>query len=260
MEFSIITPSYNQGGFIEDCIQSVLAQKNHELEHIVIDAGSTDETLAILKKYPHLKWISEPDEGMSDGINKGFAKATGRWLMWLNCDDYLLPGALDKVRHFLERNSSADLVHGDCLFVDEDKKVIRRKYDHSADEWTLFYCGCYIPSTTTFISSRVIEANHFISKQFRVCMDWEYYLRLMRAGFNFAYIAEPLAGFRWHGSNTSLVLESKAKSETKTLRQDHLRLTGRSSILAKPVILHLLIAVFKVVRVIKRYKTHAVLR
>ena len=75
MKFSIITPSFNQGRFLPDCVESVLSQSGVEFEHIVTDAGSTDETLDVLKRYPHLQWSSEPDQGMSDGLNKGFLKA-----------------------------------------------------------------------------------------------------------------------------------------------------------------------------------------
>ncbi len=94
IKVSIITPSFNQGRFLTDCIESVLAQVGVEVEHIITDAGSTDETIDVLNRYPHLKRKSESDKGMSDGINKGFLHASGDWVMWLNCDDYLLPGAL----------------------------------------------------------------------------------------------------------------------------------------------------------------------
>ena len=131
MKFSIITPSFNQGRFIADCIESVMNQAcdGIEVEHIVIDAVSTDKTIDVLNYYPHLNWTSEPDAGMSDGINKGFLKATGDWLMWLNCDDYLLPGALSKVADFIKQHPDVDVVHGDCAFIQEDKTLIRRKYD-----------------------------------------------------------------------------------------------------------------------------------
>ena len=89
-KISIVTPSYNSAKFIEDCIQSVLKQNYPNFEHIVIDGGSTDGTVEILKQYPHLKWISEPDEGQSDALNKGFKMAEGDILGWLNADDVYL--------------------------------------------------------------------------------------------------------------------------------------------------------------------------
>ena len=183
MKFSVITPSYNQGRFLPECVESVLSQSGVEVEHIVNDAGSTDDTLDVLEGYPHLKWTSEPDAGMSDGINKGFLKATGDWLMWLNCDDYLLPGTLAKVAEFIEKNPDVDVIHGDCVFVREDKTVIRRKYDHPVDEYTLLFAGCFIPSTSTFLKRRIIEEGNLLNISYKVCMDWEYYLRLIRGGF-----------------------------------------------------------------------------
>jgi glycosyltransferase involved in cell wall biosynthesis len=96
IKISVITPSFNQGRFLSECIESVQTQTGVDVEHIITDAGSTDETLDVLNRYPHLKWSSESDEGMSDGINKGFLNASGKWVMWLNCDDYFLPGALEK--------------------------------------------------------------------------------------------------------------------------------------------------------------------
>lgn len=95
---SIITPSYNQGKFIEETIQSVLNQDYPNIEYIVIDGGSTDNTIDILKKYEgRLRWISEPDKGQSDAINKGFAMARGSMMAWLNSDDTYLPGTVNKV-------------------------------------------------------------------------------------------------------------------------------------------------------------------
>lgn len=260
MKFSIITPSFNQGSYIKDCIESVLSQEGIEFEHIVVDAGSTDDTLEILGKYSHLRWTSEPDEGMSDGINKGFLKATGDWLMWLNCDDYLLPDALKRVSDLIAKDPTADIIHGDCLFVDKDKRVIRRKFDHPIDQWTLFYCGCYVPSTSTFLRSGIIDQGQLVSTHYRVCMDWEYYLRLLRNGFKFSYLPEALAGFRWTGENTSIVLEKKARAEKRLLRAEHLRETGRSYFLSSPIVLPFLIFGFRILRVWKRLKIHRVLR
>ena len=91
---SVVTPSYNQGRYIEETIQSVLNQDYFRIEHIVVDGGSTDETLSVLKKYPHLKWVSEPDRGQSHAINKGFQIAKGEIAAWLNSDDTYLPGAV----------------------------------------------------------------------------------------------------------------------------------------------------------------------
>jgi glycosyltransferase involved in cell wall biosynthesis len=256
MKFSIITPSFNQGRFLPDCVESVLSQSGVEFEHIVTDAGSTDETLEVLKRYPHLLWTSEPDQGMSDGINKGFLKATGDWLMWLNCDDYLLPGVLQKVADHIARYPEDDVVHGDCLFVNENKSLIRRKYDHPVDEEMLLFVGCYIPSTSTFFRRSVIGSGNLLDVKYRVCMDWEYYLRLMRNGFRFGYLPEAIAGFRWHGSNTSVVQVQRRLEEAMMLQREHISIRKMPSWLGNRHVLQLLRKIFQVRRIARRKRIH----
>lgn len=227
MKFSIVTPSFNQGRFIRDCLESVKTQTGVEWEHLVQDAGSTDETHAVLREYPHLQVSSEPDAGMSDGINRGFRKATGDWVMWLNTDDYLLPNALEKVAAFAARHPEADVIYGDCLFVDEQKRTLRRKREHRFDFSILLFYGCYIPSTSTFINRRIINAGHLLEVGYKVCMDFEYYVRLSRLGYHFAYLPAALAAFRWHETNTSSVQLQRRREERLRVQQEHLVLAGR---------------------------------
>jgi glycosyltransferase involved in cell wall biosynthesis len=256
MKFSIITPSFNQGRFIVDCIESVLSQTGVEYEHIVTDAGSTDETLDVLKHYPHIRWTSEPDAGMSDGINKGFLQATGDWVMWLNCDDYLLPGALAKVAAFIRQHQEANIVHGDCIYVKEDKTPIRRKYDTTIDEWDLLFVGCCIPSTSTFYCREIIEAGHLLDVGYRNCMDWEYYLRLMRLGYRYRYLSEALAGFRWYDESTTLKHWQRMIDEGLKCQREHLDERKLPAMLKNAAVLKILRKVFQVRRVIKRLAAH----
>ncbi|HMR66226.1 MAG TPA: glycosyltransferase family 2 protein, partial [Anaerolineae bacterium] len=113
-KISIVTPSYNQADYLEATIQSVLAQVYPAVEHIVIDGGSTDTTLKILRKYERiLQWLSEPDQGQAEAINKGFTKSTGEIVAWLNSDDIYLPGALHRVANFFSQHPEIDVVYGD---------------------------------------------------------------------------------------------------------------------------------------------------
>lgn len=228
MKFSIITPSYNQGRFVRDCIESVRAQTGVTWEHIVQDAGSTDETLAVLKEYPHLQVTCEKDRGMSDGINRGFRKATGDWVMWLNTDDYLLPGALAHVAEFAAKKPTTDFIYGEALFVDEQKTLIRHKREHRFDFNVLLYYGCYIMSTAAFIRRDVLTAGHLLNEDYRVCMDFEYYVRLARLGYRFDHLPQPLAAFRWHETNTSTVQLQRRLQERVRVQQEHLKLSGRT--------------------------------
>jgi len=251
LKFSIVTPSLNQGRFIRDCIESVRAQTEVETEHIVQDAGSTDETLAVLKEYPHLKVAVEKDQGMSDGINRGFLRATGDWVMWLNTDDYLLPGALAKVARFAGEHPNEHLIYGECVFVDEFKKVLRRWVGHPFEFNMLLLCGCYIPSTATFLRRAIIEAGHLVDLDYRVCMDYEYYLRLSHAGYRFGYLPEALACFRWHGANTSTVFAKRRWEERLQIQRRYLKLLNRSW-LGHELILRVLLRAYQVKRVARR--------
>lgn len=256
MKFSIITPSFNQGGFIADCIESVLAQDGIELEHIVTDAGSTDQTLEVLARYPHLKWTSEPDGGMSDGINKGFRQATGDWLMWLNCDDYLLPGALKHVADYIRSHPEADVVHGDCIYVKEDKTPMRRKYDTPVDERDLLFVGCVIPSTSAFYRREIVASGHLLDVGYRNCMDWEYYLRLMRLDYRFGYVPEALAGFRWYEESTTQKHWQRMIDEGLKAQRDHLTARGYPSWLGNASLLKVMRKLYQVRRVVKRFGVH----
>ena len=227
-----------------------------DFEHIVADAGSTDETLDVLKRYPHVQWTSEPDGGMSDGINKGFQRATGDWVMWLNCDDYLLPGALQKVAVHATAHPDADVIHGDCVYVKEDKNPIRRKLDTPVDEWDFLFVGCCIPSTSTFYQAEIIRQNHFLDVDYRNCMDWEYYLRLMRLGYRFSYLADALADFRWYEDSTTQKHWQRMMDEGLRCQREHIEKRGLPNWLGNATLLKGLRKAFQMRRVAKRVLTH----
>ena len=121
---SIITSSYNQGEFIERTIESVLAQRYPDFEHIVVDGMSTDATPEILARYPHLHVIREPDNGQADAINKGFRRATGDILCFLNSDDTFMPGALARVAREIDPARARHVVLGRCRFIDENDRFL----------------------------------------------------------------------------------------------------------------------------------------
>jgi glycosyltransferase involved in cell wall biosynthesis len=204
LSLSVITPSYNSAEFIEDAILSVAHQEGVVVEHIVIDNASTDSTLEIVKRHPEVQWLSERDCGQSDAINKGFRRATGDLVGWLNADDYYLPGGLEAIARAAQEHPEADVIYGDCVFVDSTGKIVRSKVEHDFDRAVLMYFGCYIPSTSTFFRRRIIDSGWLLDCEYRVCMDFEYFARLAHAGFTFHYVPQFIAAFRWHGSNVSL--------------------------------------------------------
>jgi glycosyltransferase involved in cell wall biosynthesis len=210
-KISIVTPSLNMGRFIEDAILSVVKQGYPNFEHIVVDACSGDNTLAVLRSYPHLRWISEPDAGMSDALNKGFRMATGDLVGWLNADEYYLPGAFHAVGRIAMENPGADILYGDSIFVDEEGRLQRAKTAHEFSFTILLYYGCFIPTDATFLRRHFIEKGFFIDTNYRVVMDFEYFVRCAASGKHFKYINRLLGTFRWQGSNLSLQDEKRRK-------------------------------------------------
>ena len=201
MKISIITPSFNQGRFIEDAIRSVLDQHYPDVEHIVVDNCSGDETLNILRKYPHVRWISEPDHGQSHALNKGFRMATGEVLAWLNCDDFYLPGAFHAAAQALS-DPAVDGVYSDLQFCDVDGKIIKHYQSHRPARFlSLFHA--FISSECFFFKRRVMEGID-ISEDLHYCMDQEFAANLLYHDYNLRYLKASFAVFRWQGANKSL--------------------------------------------------------
>jgi glycosyltransferase involved in cell wall biosynthesis len=173
------------------------------LEHLVIDGGSTDHSAEVVARFPHARWSQEADKGMSDAINKGFEQAQGDWVMWLNADDRLTPGALAEMLNYLKK-SQADVVYGNWNFVDEAGHFLRRV---RAPKWSPFvhvHHQCYIGSTAAFYRrTSVIEEGHRLREDFRYVMDGEFYARLDAAGKRFEHVPVTAADFRLHGANAS---------------------------------------------------------
>ncbi len=203
MHFTIITPNLNYGRFLGECLASVAAQEGVALEHLIMDGGSSDESAEVAARFGHASWCQAPDKGMSDAINQGFARAKGDWVMWLNADDRLKPGALAATLVFLE-NSQADVVYGDWDFVDEAGGLLRHV---RVPRWSLFvhvHHHCYVGSTAAFYrKSSVIAAGCRLRDDFRYVMDGEFYARLDAAGKRFQHVPLNVADFRLHGGNAS---------------------------------------------------------
>jgi glycosyltransferase involved in cell wall biosynthesis len=201
-KISIISPSYNQGQFIEEAIRSVLEQDYNNFEHIIIDGGSTDNTLEILKKYPHLIWISESDDGQSDAINKGFRKATGDIIGWLNTDDYYLPNTFSIVSKVLS-DEKVDAIYSNTRFVDTFGNITREMISPNSKKWaSLFYC--FIPSETFFFKREILRTGIFIDKHFHIAMDMEFFANLYYSGYRIQKVNAFFGHFRWHENNKSI--------------------------------------------------------
>lgn len=203
MRLTIITPSLNYGRFLGDCLESVNEQRGVVLEHLIIDGGSTDGSAEIVSRFPHATWIQEPDDGMSDAINKGFERARGDWTMWLNADDRLKPGSLSSLLPFLEQ-TGADVVYGNWNFINEHGDLIRRVKPPRWSSFVHVHHHCFIGSTAAFYRNKsVIDAGFRLRTDFKYAMDSEFYIRLARADLQFEHVPVDIAEFRLHGDNLS---------------------------------------------------------
>jgi glycosyltransferase involved in cell wall biosynthesis len=204
MTFTIVTASYNYGHYIGECLESVACQEGVTLEHLVMDAGSKDNTAEVVARFPHAQFFQEPDKGMTDGINKGFRKAKGEWVMWLNADDRLKPGALTAVKEFADKHPDADVIYGGWDYVDGEGKFMRQMRALPFDFRILVQQGCYIGSTACFYRrSTTLDQGHLLDDRFGYCMDGEYYARLAHLGKRFMPIPKILADFRLHDQSIS---------------------------------------------------------
>lgn len=189
-KFSVVTPTYNQGQFIEKTIDSVLSQGYPNLEFIVIDGGSKDETLSILNKYErHLAyWVSEPDRGQSHAINKGMMKATGDYLTWLNSDDWYLPGALRHMNEVFAANPGAGMAVGKGRIVDQAGKELNSISPTTEITletlFTWLTGGDFLQPSSVFTRSAWESAGQ-INEEIHIALDVDLWLRMAKAGVKF---------------------------------------------------------------------------
>ena len=180
-KITIVTPSYNQGQYIEQTIRSVILQNYPNLEYIVIDGGSTDNTIEILKKYDQFitYWVSEPDKGQSDAINKGITRATGDVFNWLNSDDYYSPNALLTVSELFMKNA-ANVVCTSCNYVDKQGNIIKvNPPTHIYPTWVETLGQAGINQLGMFFRLDRIKQLGGVNTHLHYSMDWEMWLRYL---------------------------------------------------------------------------------
>ena len=224
MKVSIVTPSFEQGRFIERTLQSVALQTGAEIEHVVFDGGSRDETVDILKSWTgRIKWWSEPDRGQTHAVNKGIDATDGEIIGWLNSDDIYYPSAVARVVEFFAANPDVDDVYGLADHIDEDDRSFE---DYPTEDWDFerLKSTCFICQPAAFFRRSVPARYGMLDEDLRYCMDYEFWLRLGKAGARFAHIEQKLAGSRLYATNKTLGSRVAVHSEINDVMK---RLFGR---------------------------------
>ena len=217
---SIVTPTYNMGRYLEETIQSVLSQSYPNIEYIVMDAGSTDQTLQILEKYRgRLEFHSGPDSGTADAINKGFARSRGSVFAYLNADDTYLPGAISTAMRALAAEPDLGMVYGDANWVDEAGRVLTpypvRPYDAA-----LLERECFISQPAAFIRREAFELAGRMDSKIRYAYDYELWIRISRL-YPMRKIDAVLATSRMHKENKTVGQRREVLEETLRVLESH---------------------------------------
>ena len=219
-KISVVTPSFNQAQFIEETIRSVLLQRYPNLEYIIIDGGSTDGSTEIIRKYePWISyWVSEPDNGQSEAINKGWRCSKGDILAWLNSDDTYEINALQEVANLLVEKSDISMVYGDCNIIDETGQFVMNAPTKSYDFKSLICNEWFIPQQSTFIRQEVFNKVGKLNEDLHLVMDWEYWSRIALKEFEIYYFTKTLANFRqYDGAKTFSQHELSAEEKLRVL-------------------------------------------
>lgn len=210
-KISIVTPSYNQAQFLERTILSVINQNYPNLEYIIIDGGSTDVSVDIIKKYEkHLAyWVSEKDSGQSEAINKGLKKATGEIYAYLNSDDLLEKNTLERIAQLFFTNNKIDLIYANAKIININNKLsgfcIALPFslkEHMAGVFA-------IPQQSAFWKKEVFEKIGGFNTENHTCMDGEFFAKASQLGFKFAYFDEIWSSFRIHSNSKTGVKDKK---------------------------------------------------
>ncbi len=239
---TVVTPSFNQGDFIDATIRSVLEQKYPKLQYLVMDGASTDRTLDVLRAHYNQKtgrtasagraesldgesvdftWTSAPDSGQADAINKGFSRTTGEVIAWLNSDDCYKPGAILAAAQYLRDHPEVALVYGDAEFIRSDGSYLCPCANTEPfDRHRLLHYSDYIVQPAAFFRRSAFEAVGGLDASLHYAMDYDLWLKLA-AKFKFAYVKQTWAQYRWAGENKSATGDWRRIEEVRKVARKH---------------------------------------
>lgn len=204
--FSIVTPSYNTGRHVADAIRSVLSQDYFDVDYVVMDGGSTDNTVEVLRSFgDRVRWVSDKDAGQSDAIRRGFSQTCGEILTWLNSDDVLAPGALRIVAEYFAGHPEVDLVYGDATYIDaQGKQIGRCVHVEPFSARRLFHYSDFIVQPAAFFRRSAYDAVGGLDPNLHYGMDYDLWLKLAKA-HKIAYLPMRLASYRWLTDNKTAI-------------------------------------------------------
>jgi len=214
MLVSIITPSFNQAKFLEETILSVLGQDYPGIEYIIVDGGSKDGSVEIIRQYEERLswWVSEPDLGQTDAINKGFSRAKGEILAWINSDDTYEPGAVSEAVDFLKKNPEVGLVYGDANFINAEGEVIGKFPSRQTDYKRLRRGYVHVAQQASFFRADLWKRVGPLDPSFYFAMDYDLWVRLARLA-PVSYFPRLWANFRLHGDAKTIAADDRCWPE-----------------------------------------------
>ncbi len=212
---SIITPSFNQGKYLERTIQSVLNQDYPNIEYFILDGGSVDQSVQIIKKYSDRLsgWVSQKDKGQTDAINRGFSLAKGEIFAWINSDDTLEPHAVSDAVSFLKANPSIGLVYGDCNFMNTEDKIIGKFDARQTDLKKLQRGYVHIPQQASFFRAGLWKKVEPLDDSFYFAMDYDLWVRLAKITKIQYFPGHTWGNFRLHADMKTILADDRCWKE-----------------------------------------------
>lgn len=227
---SIITPSFNQGKFIRETIESVLQQDYDNIEYIVNDGGSTDNTVSILEEYgDRITWVSERDGGQTDAINKGIRIAKGEIIAYLNSDDIYLPGTIPFIVEQFKKNQDVDFLYGDFHAIGIDGTILDQVKTIPFDADILLFDANYISQPASFYRKRLFDKIGLFDDTLNYLMDYEFFLRSAKNKNKMRLVKRYLSAIRYHGECKTLTGATPWAKERRSLKAHYVRPSLRGS-------------------------------